>query len=295
MEKFQYYAGDIKKSKPLGFIDINTFILKLYSPSIKIKNQIDAVAKASKEKNNKLKIKLKEKLFAFTPCAIVKDRRKYDNILSFTGFAVLDFDKIDNAIEFKKFIFDKYDFIFAVWLSPSKKGIKVLVNIPIVKNVDEFKSYFWGLAKEFNKYKGFDTTAQNPLLPLFISYDYDLLCNYNSKTWTIKGENPKKIKNIIPKELPKTNDNDYHKKWVINNTEKAINSINDNGHPQLRAMAYSLGGYVGAGYISKTEAESLICNLVARNNYLGKGIKGYQKTAIEMISQGISQPIYFDK
>ena len=191
-------------------------------------------------------------------------------------------------------LFNEYDFIIAAWLSASRKGVKAFVKIPEANTVDEYKSYFWGLAlEEMQQYIGFDTAPQNAVLPMFMSYDKDIKIRTNYTTWTKKGENPKQI---IPREDHnyKVYSNDKYSKASVTNTEKAINKIIDNGHPQLRAAATALGGYVGAGYISKVDAEQLIMSLIRSNEYLSKGIDGYIKTGITMINAGMNKPLYLD-
>jgi len=74
---------------------------------------------------------------------------------------------------------------------------------------------------------------------------------------------------------------------------RKINSIVDNGHPQLLKIAFTLGGYVGGGYLTKDEAENLIHNLIEQNSYLSKGISGYKKTASSCIRDGLNKPLYF--
>ena len=115
--------------------------------------------------------------------------------------------------------------------------------------------------------------------------------------WTVGGENPKKIiPSVKPENISKQIEvyGDKYKQWALDNTKTALDKITDNGHPQLRAAAYALGGHVGAGYLSLNEAENFIHSLIASHSYLSKDVKGYSKTASTMLMQGQGSPIYFN-
>lgn len=290
---FYYYPARVESKKPLGLVSLEDFLKANQNPNSKIREVFKQIAEASANNNEQLRAKLKqENLYYFTPCVITNGQgRGYDCIIAFNGIAVIDFDKIENAIEFKYFMFEKYDSIIACWCSPSKRGIKALVKIPIVSSVDEFKSYFFGLGSEMEKYKGWDGSAQNPVLPLFLSVDEDLLYRDNAKTWIKKGIKINSFEvSAAPKIIIDTNDNDKAKvqKIIINLVDKII----DNGHPQVIAAGVTLGGYVATGYMDQIEAEQLLCSLIASNSYLSKGTKGYQMTAKSAIQKGTLSQLF---
>jgi hypothetical protein len=218
---------------------------------------------------------------------LVQNSRKYDNIIDFTGLLVLDFDHLDKdiAIEFKEYLFNKYQFIYSVWLSASRHGVRAIVKIPKVKCVDEFKHYFAGIEKKLCGYNGFDTAPKNCILPMFISYDQDILIRDNPIEWQTK---------YIPVVAPPV------KQYIVNDKSSAIEKIIakkiipiiDNGHPQLRAAAYLMGGYSGAGYIDRDQAITILHNLIESNAYLSQKAAIYKRTACEMIDKGINQPTF---
>jgi len=143
------------------------------------------------------------------------------------------------------------------------------------------------------QYKGFDTATQNPVLPLFLSPDENILIADSVKIWIKKGVNPKNIKRPVQKFKYEYSGNAKYKDWAIKNTIKGIDKIFDNGHPQMRAVAYSLGGYVGAGYLSEFEAVELMDSLIDSNNYLSQKPNVYKKTSRTMIFKGMSSPLCF--
>jgi VirE N-terminal domain len=290
---FQYYRANIKSNKPIGYINLNQFIKCHINPKDNIKEVFRKIVDAEQTGNRQLKAELKQNnLYYFTPCVQVYPYRRYSDIRYFTGLLVLDFDHINNAKEFKQFLFDNYKFIIAVWLSPSKYGVKCLVKIPVVNTVDEFKEYYYGIVTEMEIYNGFDGSGQNPVLPLFQSYDPELLFRDDFDIWEIKGIKVSDFTTAI--ELPPSDIDitDKDKQTVIKIINTGFNNINDYGHPPLRGLCIAVGGYVSAGYISEHDAIDLVKCRIENHPYLSKGVTGYKKTAEWSIMTGKKKPIY---
>jgi hypothetical protein len=213
--------------------------------------------------------------------------------MEFSGLLSLDFDKlesVDYAKDFKHFLFDEYPFIYATWLSSSGKGVRAIVHIPKVESVDEFKLYYNALeSQEMMQYDGYDTAPKNPVLPLFQSYDPGLLYRKTAEQWTQKTD-PIKEPVYKPMVLPDISDKDIMQ--IMRAIKSAIDSINDYGHPRLRAASFTLGGYVGANYILYNQAVDYMFDLIDSNAYLSKKANTYKRTAKEMIQKGINQPLY---
>ncbi len=290
MVQFNYYPADIKQSAPLGLITLEQFINSIKFPKQKFIQLFDKIKEAEQNKDLALKMQLKSKLVSFTPCVLIDKKRDYNNILSFTGLMVLDFDHLDSpeySEEFKQYLFNEYKFIIAAWLSASKHGVRALVNIPVCTSTDEFKTYFMGIKEKLFKYKGFDTAPKNCVLPLFYSIDMNILHRNNASLFSQK---------YSPMVKPQV------KQYIINDKtnivekiiHKKINPIIDNGHPQLRAAAYLLGGFVGARYISEDYALDAIFKMIESNQYLSQKATIYKKTAHTMIKKGQYQPTYLE-
>ena len=286
--KFQYYPARVKSNKPIGFTTLDYFIKSTKHPKQSVIDIFNRIATAESEGDMKLKSELKQNnLFYFTPAVIVGGLRRYKNIQFFTGLMVLDFDHIDYAEELKKYLFNTYNFIIAAWLSPSKKGIKALVSIPIVVSVDEFKEYYYGICTEMENYEGFDESGQNCVLPLFQSYDSNLLQRNSFETWDIKGEKT----NDFNKSIPPVQISPGSDKSIIKLISSGFNNITDNGHPQLRGLCLAVGGYVSSGYINENEAINHINWNIENHNYLRKGVSGYKKTALWALNLGKNKPL----
>jgi len=83
---------------------------------------------------------IKNSLPGITFCGTFTSRKK-ENLKQGSGLAILDFDKLDNAFEFKDSL-KSNDYIFSCWISPSGNGVKALVKIPIIENDIEYKQIF---------------------------------------------------------------------------------------------------------------------------------------------------------
>lgn len=293
--KFQYYENNVEFSGAKGFISLTQFLATIRSPKQETKDLLEKIQQASNNGDIKLKSDLKKHLHSFTPDVIVKEKRKYEDVVSYTGLCVLDFDKIDNPIGFKEFLFNEYKCIIAAWLSPSKKGIKALVKIPIVKTKEEFKKYSYGLSAEMQIYKGFDIVVNNAVLLLFIGWDENILIRNNPETWIKEGRKVNDFDTSKIKEFRPSNEiTSAQSGWVINMVRDKVNSIFDNGHPVIRGTSVTLGGYVSGGYLSEYDAINLMESLISQNSYLQKGVSGYCKTARQSIRLGMTKPLYFD-
>jgi hypothetical protein len=288
---FQYYPARVESRSPLGYVSLGYFLNAQKHPKPHTLAIFESIAKAEEIGDMKLKSELKQNnLHYFTPCVNVKRYRRYKDIISFTGLLVLDFDHIDNAPEFKDFIFNEYKFIVSCWLSPSKKGVKAFVYIPISKDVDEFKQYYHAATNIFDVYDGWDPSNKNAVLPLFQSYDENLLSRDDPELFTEKAIDPKTLpKDPVPVSMPCNTSG--KERLIYKIAETGINKIGAPGHPQLRSICISLGGYVATGYIDKLSILSHVDSLIESNAYLRKGIKGYQQTARWAIDEGMKKPI----
>jgi hypothetical protein len=291
--KFNYYTNDIKDSKPKGIVNLKQFLDAVQNPKPEHIEIYQKIKECEITGDMGQKAVLKQNLYSFTPAVTCSQKRSYANIVSFSGLLVLDFDKFadhERAVYFKTLISDplEYPYLIAVWLSASGRGVRCLVNIPVVSTVNEYKELFMGIAyyTELGKVKNFDQAPKNAVLPLFMSYDKDIYINEYSKIWNTKYIEPKPIY-INPPVI------DYSKKVDVKAiVEKNINQITNEGHPILRATAFTVGGYVGGGYITESEAISLMDWAIQSNEYLNKKASVYQTTARTMIRKGAMQPIF---
>lgn len=294
--KFQYFSANIYNPVPLGFVDLKTFIRANKEPRENIKTVFKQIEEAERVGDMKLKAKLKqENLVYFTPCCVFDGSRSYENIVSFCGMIVLDYDHIDNVEEFKQFLFNSCSFIIACWKSPSGRGVKCLVKIPIVQTVDEFKEYFFGLAYHLCKYRGWDGVGQNPSLPTFIGWDEKLLYRDNPTTWTQKGKKINEFDYKSEVEISFEGErSEYEKNTVKKKIRSMIESIEDNGHKVVVSSSLLLGGFVASSYLDLEEAESFIHKIIENAPYTSQKYKTYQKTSSTFLREGMKRPLELD-
>ena len=233
-------------------------------------------------------------LIFLTPCVIIKGTRRYSCIAMFTGILVIEWDHIDNAADFKQFIFETYTCVICCFLSPSRRGIKALVKIPIVHTVDEFKEYYFGIAAEMDQYPGFDRTGQNPVLPLFQSYDPDLLERNDPLTWTTKRIPAPPRPPAEPMNIP-TNYSDKQRqsaaRIIYQGFVTRFKGINDVGHPIVRSIAYTAGGYIAGGYLDELEVIAFLDSWIDTISYLNPKAETYKKTVRDMVNRGKAAPL----
>ena len=286
------FRGNIKISQPIATQNLRKLIESIKTPDA---NTVDLINKIRTETDDGKRALLKHKLNAYTPCVLCGENRQYSQILEFSGLLALDFDKLESveyAKEFKQYIFDEHPFIYASWLSSSGKGVRALVHIPVAKDVDDFKLYYKGLESEIMmQFEGYDDAPFNAVLPLFQSHDPDLIYRETAEVWETKA---KPVENPVFKPMTLPNIQDRDVVFILNNATKAINQIVDHGHPPLRATSFTLGGYVGAGYLFFDQAEQHMHALIDSHSYLSKKANVYKRTATEMIRKGIDKPLYLN-
>lgn len=104
-----------------------------------------------------------------------------------TGFICLDFDKFEDLDEMhsKMSVLREDKYTFALWLSPSNRGFKLLVKIP--KSLENHKFYFNGLA-EYYSIDEWDQSTSDITRHCFHSYDPKLFINKDSEEFkTMSG------------------------------------------------------------------------------------------------------------
>lgn len=292
---FQYFPAKIYESTPLGKLTLRQFLDVHKTPKESTVEVIEQIKIAAKNNDLKLKDSLKQNnLFSFVPSVILDGNgRAYSNIVDFNPIILCEFDKIDNATELKKSLFERMKCVVASWISPSGRGLKLLIRIPKPKSIDEYKQYYCGLAYYLSNIEGFDGVNFNCVLPLFLSYDKDILIREDATEWVIRGGKINAFKVYECDYEPNDEITEETTKKVIDKVNFLIGRIEDNGHTQLLSISTLLGGWCGFNLISLEDADTLICEAIENNNYLSKNIKGYQKTAKEMLRRGLKSPIPF--
>lgn len=296
--KFPYYPSNIKSVRPMGLVSLADFLNKHAFPhekTLKVFKDIeDATERGDKETKDYLK---QNKLYFFTP-SVICSYRAYKNINSFNPIMVAEYDKVglDKAEWLKRAIFERFDSCICAYLSPSKNGVKFLFRIPLVKSVSEYKEYFYGLAYYLSQVEGFDESNRNPTLPLFLSYDRDLLYRKQKevKEWRVRGFKTTAFPIEPPDDFEKPN---HVPKWKIEKAKERIEYVINKadleqiGHPNVIAAALLAGGYASGGILDNHEALYTLENAINTSSYLSKDTKGYLRTARAMFEKGKIAPL----
>ena len=297
---FSYYPANIAITEPLGEISLYDYLYAIKNPKPHILEVFKEIEKASLEGDLKKKADLKKKLYYFTPCCRTNGLgRSYESIVSFTNLLILDFDNLEKefAVDLKEYIFNSYSCVIASFLSASKRGCKIIIRIPKCSSVDEFKSYFYGIASEMQYYKGFDSSSKNCILPNFLTYDPDLLYRLDATIWNKVGIQIDEFKEFDGEFEPLEDINPKDVVGIKLMIKRMLDKIEveQQGHGNVVHTGLILGGFVGANYLSFEDAKEYVFDLMDNIEYLQKGLRGYQKTIIDMMKRGTLAPLKYER
>ena len=148
--------------------------------------QVDEIRDLINRNENEKASVLKKTLPAFTPSGTFNERRKKENIDSYSGLLHLDYDKVEDVESLKEIIV-KIPFTYSAFISPSGKGLKVVVNTDaeLESHTDAFnalRSYYDGIVGLES-----DRAVKDVTRLCFVSYDFELYINESSKIFTIQN------------------------------------------------------------------------------------------------------------
>lgn len=291
--RFQYFPAKIWEAKPLGEISLRQFLEVHKNPKPSTVEVIEKIKAASKNNDLKLKDSLKQNnLYSFVPSVVLDGNgRGIANIVDFNPIMMVEFDKIDHANALKERLFNNLKSVIASWISPSGRGVKFLIRIPKPSSVEEYKEYYCGLAYHLSMYDGFDGANYNIVLPLFLSYDRDILIREDAEEWVQRGGKINSFKPFSGEiEIP-TDISDEMKDLIIEKITHIVSLIDDNAHPRIRSIATLAGGYCAQYGFPVEEIKELLCELISENAYMQKNIRSYCKTARDFVEKGLASPI----
>ncbi|MFT5297645.1 MAG: hypothetical protein ACI9YH_003681 [Colwellia sp.] len=129
---------------------------------------------------------LKSKLPAFTISATYTGKRKKENVESYSGLLHLDYDKLDNIQDVKSKIISN-PYTYAAFVSPSGKGLKVLVKCD--NDLSTHTYAFNALRSYYDNLLGVasDKNIKDVLRICFVSYDRNMYLNKNSKVFNYQS------------------------------------------------------------------------------------------------------------
>lgn len=150
---------------------------------VQIEN-LRALLQEGKEKEYNIK---KKSLPAFTPSATFQGGRKKEFLRDYTGFIILDFDKIpDDQLPIIKSAAVASPFTYACFISPGNNGLKILIRTDVkleyhTAAFNELKNYF-----ESKLNFPIDPSGKDVTRLCFFSYDQELYFNPNSEIFSTR-------------------------------------------------------------------------------------------------------------
>ena len=152
-------------------------------------------------------------------------------------FIPFDIDDIDEVEKYKQDA-QKDEYIYALWVSPSGKGLHGLIKIADGNRHDQ---HYNALLK---RYPMFDTTARNPSRVLYASYDPTIYINHDSKTFFEVVENTRNEGIVMSGDRT-----DYAK---LNIASRMIqNAEQGTRHNAVMRASYLVGGWVAGGLVEE--------------------------------------------
>lgn len=146
------------------------------------RDAIEQIRKLPKDKGDELKRVLPGACFNGT-----FKHRSISGLIQHSGLMIVDidgFDSIEQSAE-ERNIASQDRYTFASWISPSGRGIKILVKIP--SETENHKSYFRSY-KEYLNHPNWDDSGSDVSRFCFESYDPELYLNTDSELWVDKEE-----------------------------------------------------------------------------------------------------------
>ena len=182
------------------------------------------------------------------------DGPKASDAIEHTGFICLDFDKFkdldDMALKMESLREDQYT--FAVWLSPSARGFKLIVKIP--KSLENHKFHFNALA-DYYSLDEWDKSTSDVSRHCFHSYDPDLFLNVESEVFT---EMSGIIEEIDQTERPKI---------TLKSNDQIIEKVLKWYEPKFDYNARNASLYILAAALNRYGVMQSEAVLVIKNNY----------------------------
>jgi hypothetical protein len=220
----------------------------------------DVINKIRSSHNNDEIQKLKLSLPCYVFSGEFKERNQ-NGLINHSGLCILDFDKIPSNEELLKCKenLKNIDSVLSVFLSPSGKGLKAIIKIPIADKLTHPR-YFKEFQKKYDL-EYFDISNSNVDRVCFESYDPDIYINWNAVIFEPKlNDEGFSVKDKVPL-LPIENDSDIVDKIMSWNWGK------DFVEGQRNAYIFDIAGAFCEYGVSKDYAEGYIINNIIHGNF----------------------------
>lgn len=242
------FLSNVKETKLMHYQSVGLALTRIQSG--KSKSLVEQVRAGDKN----AKIKLPVVLFS----GMFKERRD-DMLFEHSGLIVLDFDKLEDINEVRSRV-GTDNYVYAMWVSPSGNGIKVLVKI---KFPERHRDHFRALEAYFDKQYGLevDATGANESRACFESYDPDIVINENSSVFqALLTEQAQEFKERERGEVL----TDYRKLAIP--VKMIATAADGEKHTALRNAAVLCGGYIAAGRLEEDEVVRVLTREIQKRD-----------------------------
>jgi hypothetical protein len=162
----------LRNTKPEQVVSLTDVLTEIASD--KYKSQIDAI----RSQENPSKSPLKDKLPVFTPTGIF-NYRSLAGLEEYNGLMCLDIDHVEDPTSLKEKC-KKLNYVYAAFITPSGKGLKVMIKSPATS--ENYREIEAKVAEAFSLDTGAirDNHCKDIARIQFVSYDPELYINENS-------------------------------------------------------------------------------------------------------------------
>lgn len=185
---------EANKPKPDKQLSLQQILNYIKTPSKEFINQIKALRKLPANQ-----YQIEKKKLAGVTFGGEFSRRDKKHLIVASGYAILDYDKFPTLVdtEKKKKILFKHPAVLAVWLSPSYRGCKALLKIPVFKTSSEYSVFY----KEYILEAFPDTDISNSDITrlCFLSHDANILMKDTAIEFNPTDKNAIKFQEYINK------------------------------------------------------------------------------------------------
>jgi hypothetical protein len=181
--KFSFYEeGGIEQTKPNRCITLEElFLMVRNNPNVGFYENLRNLRITDKTQYDKLKKTLP---YSTPHVDITKRSLKrelfYVNFRSFSNLMYFDMDDVEDVLNVKQRIINLYgDFVSFVCISPSGRGISIIIQIENEITRENFDMIWYSIRLNEFKDENIDTNSTGIGRPMFLSYDPDVYFNPN--------------------------------------------------------------------------------------------------------------------
>lgn len=249
--------------------------------------------------------KRKKLLPAFTVAGTFRNRRSASNLAQHSGFVVIDFDDVPHLSD-AKFTLKQDRHTAACFISPSAKGLKVIVRVAGITTPEEHKALYEPLAEYYRSkhalHLNLDESGKDASRLCFVSWDADLYVNEQAEIFSVAFESlsvQQKKPLAAPISVPTQNTlaNPSHKRKIalsaLGKAKEAIRQApKGTRHDTRRKHIAKVGGYIQENGLTESEVRAELLPIV-RDSSDSPEIA--EREFEEFLMYGIERPIDLEK